>query len=344
MMSVAGRLTGPEWQHYSDPATEFDVLRLTGPAFTSGMTAPHLRQFGRRGEWLLYWSERDGTRQAFQLDLRMGGSKQLTAAASLDPASLSLAPDERSFFFFDGSSLNETVIGGLHTREIYKVPDEAVRTGMTVTAEGSVLFAERLNGQSRIIRVTRQHTPPAPVDRPQGAVDLLMARPRHAQLLYRSDAGAWLINNDGSGKRPIKLAPGQTGEMLWTPSGRTLTYLHIPDESTQLVTLREYSPDDDADHEVARTSQFATAAPNGDASVFVGASRSKATAYVLLLLRVTRRELAICEHRASDPRMVSPIFSPDSQSVFFVTDRDGKPALYSIRLEKFVEQTGQEAQ
>jgi oligogalacturonide lyase len=73
--------------------------------------------------------------------------------------------------------------------------------------------------------------------------------------------------------------------------------------------------------------------------VFVGASRSRASAYVLLLLRVTRRELTLCEHRASDPKMVLPIFSPDSQSVFFASDRHGKQALYRVRIEKFVEET-----
>jgi hypothetical protein len=55
---AAGRLSGPEWKRYADPATELDVIRLTDPAFASGMTAPHLRQFARRGESLVYWSER----------------------------------------------------------------------------------------------------------------------------------------------------------------------------------------------------------------------------------------------------------------------------------------------
>ena len=76
-----------------------------------------------------------------------------------------------------------------------------------------------------------------------------------------------------------------------------------------------------------------------DSSVFVGASRSRASAYVLLLLRVTRRELTLCEHRASEPAMVTPIFSPDSQSVFFASDRHGKTALYRVHVEKFVEET-----
>ena len=90
---------------------------------------------------------------------------------------------------------------------------------------------------------------------------------------------------------------------------------------------------------IAKTSQFISAAANADASVFAGASRSKASPYVLILLRSVKRELTLCEHRASDPGMVEPVFSPDSQSIFFVSDRHGKAALYRVHVERFVEET-----
>jgi oligogalacturonide lyase len=64
---------------------------------------------------------------------------------------------------------------------------------------------------------------------------------------------------------------------------------------------------------------------------------------VLLLLRVARREFTLCEHKASDAALVQPIFSPDSQSVFFQSDREGKPAIYRVRVEKLVEETQAEA-
>ena len=170
-------------------------------------------------------------------------------------------------------------------------------------------------------------------------IELVMARPRQMQVVYRAATGIFLVNLDGTGKRPLTLEPGQTGEIVWSPTGRTLLYLHIPDDPKQLITLRENYPDENADREIARTSQFASVASNGDASVFTGASRGKASAYVLILLRVTRRELTLCEHRASDANMVSPLFTPDSQSVVFVSDRHGKPALYQVKVEKFVEAT-----
>jgi oligogalacturonide lyase len=351
-MAAVGRLSGPEWRRYADPATELDVVRLTDPAFASGMTAPHLRQFTRHSESLLYWSERyssesssgesAGARQAFLLDLKQGESRQLTQASALDPFSLSFSPDERSFVFFDGRSLYESPVASAHPREIHVVPENSIRTGLTIATDGAVVFSERENGKSRIVSVLRQQS--RRVADTDQEIEELMVRPRHAQILYRSGGQFWMVNTDGSGKRQFKTEPGTTGGALWIPSGRTLVYLHIPENAKELITLREYAPDDGTDKLLAKTSQFISASPNADASVFTGASRSRAAAYVLILLRVARRELTLCEHRASDPAMVKPVFSPDSQSILFVSDRHGKPALYQVHVNRFVEETGADAQ
>lgn len=341
-MAAAGRISGPEWRRYPDPATELEVLRLTDPAFASGMTASHLRQFTRHGEFLLYWSERYAgesvsARQAFVLDLKNGGSRQLSDAVDLDPASLSLSADDRSTFFFDGPALKDAVLATTLSRTIYTVPEGAVRKSFSIGFDGSAIFAERRNGKSRIMSVLRQQTRRIIEVGPE--IEDLMARPRRMQVLYRAGGRLWLVNNDGSGNRQLKTAPGNIGEALWIPSGRTLVYLHIPDDPKELITLREHAPDDNSDTLLAKTSQFISASPNSDASVFTGASRSRASAYVLILLRVARRELTLCEHRASDPAMVQPVFSPDSQNVLFVSDRHGKPAIYQVHVARFVEET-----
>jgi oligogalacturonide lyase len=345
-LAAVGRLSGPEWKRYADPATELEVVRLTDPAWASGMTAPHLRCFTRRSELLLYWSERysdgPGTRQAFLLDLKSGGSKQLTEAAALDPSSLSLSPDEKTFLFFDGNSLQEAPLPTMKSREIHTVPAGATRSGLTVSVDGAAIFVEREGGKSRIVSVLRQQSRRiAELDQEIGD---LMARPRHPQLLYRAAGRFWLMNSDGSGKRALKTEPGQTGAALWIPSGRTLVYLHTPDDPKELISLRENAPDEGTDRLLAKTSQFISASPNADASVFTGASRSKASAYVLILLRAARRELTLCEHRASDPAMVQPLFSPDSQRVVFVSDRHGKAAIYQVPVNRFVEETSDEPQ
>jgi oligogalacturonide lyase len=166
-----------------------------------------------------------------------------------------------------------------------------------------------------------------------------LIRPRRAQVLYRRSGALRLVDFTGQNDRPLKTADGgELGPARWSPSGRSLFYLHFPGEH-ELNTIRELTPDENTDKRISKTSQFVQFGINGDGSVFVGSSRNKGSPYVLLLLKATERELTLCEHHASDPAAVSPVFSPDSQRIFFVSDRDGKAAIYRIWVEKFVEET-----
>jgi oligogalacturonide lyase len=166
-----------------------------------------------------------------------------------------------------------------------------------------------------------------------------------AQVLYRNgDQALWLVNSDGTQNRQLKTAEGRLGPANWSPDGKALLYLHLPADPTQLNTIRELVPDTNTDKLVAKTSQFAHFGFNRDSSVFVGASRNQASPTVLLLLRVTRREFSLCEHKASRPEMTAPIFAPDSQRIYFQSDRHGKLAIYCMQVEKLVEKTESEGQ
>jgi oligogalacturonide lyase len=333
---AAGGVFASEFRRYADPATELEVVRLTNPAFASGLTAPHLRQFTRRADAMVYWSERDGSRQIYRLDLKSGESKQLTSATALDVRTFALSPDDKYLYYFDGPVLQSVTSGLAKPRDVYKITSGTAPGEFSVASDGSVLFPDG----SRLMRVAIQKT--GSILEADGKIDLVMARPRHAQLLFRQNGAPWIVNTDGTGKKKLSLAQGGVGEMLWSPAGRSLLYLQVPDDPKQLITLRENFPDDGTDQQIARTSQFAAFAPNADASVFAGASRSRASAYIIILLRVTKRELTLCEHRASDPSIVSIVFAPDSQSIVFVSDRHGKPALYRVPVERFVEETGEQ--
>ena len=73
------------------------------------------------------------------------------------------------------------------------------------------------------------------------------------------------------------------------------------------------------------------------------ASRSTASPTILLLLRITQRELTLCEHKASHPETTAPRFSPDAQRIYFQSDRDGKPAIYCVHVERLVERIDAES-
>ena len=153
----------------------------------------------------------------------------------------------------------------------------------------------------------------------------------------------WLANYDGHLNYRLRIADGETGPVLWSPDGREVLYLNYPEDHQKLHNLRTFTPDTNEEKRIADTSQFVHFGCNADASVFVGASGSKASPYVLLLVRSVKREMTLAEHRASDPSMVAPIFAPNSQRVFFASDRHGKPAIYTLSVEKLVEETTADA-
>ncbi len=330
-----------EASRFADPATELDVVRLTNPAYTSLMTAPHLRSISHQQGFLLYSSDRSGSMQAWRMELKNGESRLLTDAGKLDPLSLAMSPDERSFYYFDAGKLKHSYFTGLHESTMYTVEETAGHTaGFALSDDGMyAAFAMETVSDSRLLLLDLTHRTTTELSQQHAEIRDPMFRPHRAQVLYRRDSGLWLVDFTGKNNRKLRTAEGgELGPARWAPSGRTVYYLHFPGEH-ELNTLREHTPDENADKLVSKTSQFVGFGVNADASVFVGASRNPGGPYVLLLLRVNRRELSLCEHHSSDPAAVSPIFSPDSQRIFFQSDRDGKPAIYRIRVEKFVEET-----
>jgi oligogalacturonide lyase len=330
------------WRQYSDPATDLDVYRLTDPAYSSTMPSYYSHAIARSSAWMLFGCDRGGSLQAFHMDLKSGETQQLTEAEELDGASIALLPDNRSFCYFAGRSLHIANLATPRERKLYQVPEGWDRGGgMSVGPDGThATFAERRGQGSRLRMVTLSEGAARTVVETPVEMGDPIARPRRAQILYRqADEALWLVDFDGKHNRRLKLAAGRIAAANWAPDGRTILYLNIPEDRTQLNAIREYAPDTDTDRVVAKTSQFAHLGFNRDTSVFVGASRNAASPYVLILLRVTHRELTLCEHKASHPETVAPVFAPDSQRIYFQSDRDGKPAIYCVHAENLVERT-----
>jgi oligogalacturonide lyase len=330
------------WKKYSDPTTDFDIFRLTDPEYSSTMPAAYNRAISRNSSWMLFCGERGDGAQAYRIDLKNGDGKQLTLVEGLDGGSLTLTPDNRNFCFFAARSLYISNISTLHERELYKIPDGWERCqGMSVGPDGThATFAERSGEKSRIRMVPLLQGPTRTVVEAPFPISDPIHRPMRAQILYRqADRGLWLVNADGQQNRQLKTAPGRIGTANWSPDGKTVLYLNYPEDATQLRAIRELTPDTNTDKLLAKTSQFAAFGFNRDSSVFVGSSSNAASPTVLLLLRVTRRELTLCEHKSSRPEQTCPIFSPDSQRIYFQSDREGKPALYCVHVEKLVEKT-----
>jgi oligogalacturonide lyase len=336
-----GRVSPSAITRYLDPSTEFPVLRLTDPTHTSRLPASYERALSRRRNFLLYASDLSGRFEAYEMDLKSGQSRQLTEAEDLDPGSLTLLADDRGFCYLDGQRLMTASLSNLRPRELYRMAEGFERgPGFSIAEDGQyAALVEKRGAQHRLQLVHLVNGAAQTLADCGEEIRDPIPRPRRASVLYRCGETVWLANYDAQQNYPLHLADGKIGPAQWSPDGRAVLYLNYPEDSHRLHNLREFTPDANADKMLANTTQFVQFACNPDASVFVGASGSKASPFVLLLVRAVKRELTLAEHRASDPQMVAPIFAPNSQRIYFSSDQHGKPAIYAMAIEKLVEET-----
>lgn len=334
-------------QRFLDRATEFEFQRYTEPGYASQLPRTNAIAFARRARFLLYTSDRGGASHAWAMDLRSSEHRQLSEGDAIDPASLTLTSDERNVLYTSGDQLWMTSASGLKPRSLYR-SEAGLLAGAGVAAipDGpSALVVERREQGSLLRRIPLvKGTPTVLAEFPLPVLDP-MPRPRRASLAVRDESGGlWLALLDGSKPRQLKTETGKVLAAEWSRDGRTLTYLLDPLVEGKANVLRELNPDSGEDTLLAVTSQFATFSANSDGSVIVGASRGKAQPYVLLLVRSVKRELTICEHRASQAADVKPRFTPDSQRIYFQSDREGKPVIYGMAVDKLVEKTEEESE
>jgi oligogalacturonide lyase len=292
--------------------------------------------------WMLYASEATGKWEALRMDLRTYASQLLTDATALDPQSLSFQAGEKGFWHFDGGRLIETIFSSnKKTREIYRTPAGFEKLpGAGYFPDGRIaVFVEKSGSGYRLQAVDLvRGTARALIEEPE-EMSHVLPRPKRTAVLYRTQGAWWLVDTGSGEKQKLALAEGEILQCDWSADGNTLLYLNRPADPKKLVAIREFAPEAGKDSWVTNTSQFVAFSANADGSVFCGASGGKASPYVLLLARAVKREFTLAEHKAMDPRMVAPLFTPNSQSLLFQSDRHGKPAIYWMAVEKFVAET-----
>ncbi len=331
-------------RRYLDPSTEAEVLALSDPANASYLPHHYNRSVSSRNGFLVYATETTNGFQALRLDVKGASTRVLTSSTAMEPKSLALSPDDKTLYFADGEQLLATSIGGGKPREIYKAASpEVFRRGISLSEDGANIVVID-NGRLMLI--------PTAASAVKGSTRVLGETDKTAGLPAVSKSGNvffrganqslnWIATTPGAKARRLPVE-GELGPAVWNPDGRSILYLKLNQGKGIPNALFEFSLDTNKESLVGKTSQFVHFGRNADSSVFVGASGSKAQPFILIMLRITRRELALCEHRSSDPSTVAPVFSPNSQRIYFQSDRLGKPAVFSVAVEKLVEKTEQE--
>jgi oligogalacturonide lyase len=320
-----------EFVRFADRLTENLVVRLTTPIYQSLLPARENRFVSTREGFLVFASDRAGPFAPFRANLKTGVITQIGETQALEPRSLSLDARARELWLIDGTHLRVIDLQSLKARTLL---DEV--TDFSFDGKPSPVVVRR---GSRL----EQWTPAGSRVLAEGVSARGIMNPAASGCLFtREEAPGeheyWFA--PFSSEKPRLLAKGKISSANWRPDGKALLFLREVEHARYTGSeLREVALDGSPEHVISDTTQFAAFAPNADGSVFVGASRSKAQPDIVLLLRDTRREMVLCEHRASRPESVTPSFSPNSQRVYFQSDHDGKSAIYSVNVEPLVEET-----
>ncbi len=327
-----------EFVRFADPVTEVPVVRLTNPAIANLLPAATNRFISVKDRFLVFSSNRTGKFAPFRVDLRTGVLRQLASAEALEPRSLCMDKAEKLLYFLDGGSLRRVSL--VSKKE--EPPLESKASGFSlgpspaetlVVSEGSL---EYLTGDAA--QPVAENVAGECLIQPGGKGCLFV---RHSGV----DREYWYALLNTPNPAPVRLASGRISNPVWSFDGGSILFLRdIPRGETSTSEIHQVLLQTREEQCVAPTSQFAAFSPNADDSVFVGASRSRAQRNIILLLRSARREFTLCEHRAKDAASASPVFSPDSKRVYFESDRDGKPAIYSVNVERLVEPTSADGQ
>lgn len=316
-----------EFVRYVDPVTENILVRLTSNASASRLPAAQNAFISVKGRFLVFSSDRTGSFCPYLLDLRTGVIRQLAETSGLAPLSLMLDEAERSLYFINDGKLQQVGIANRHA---------------TTVSEGITAFSGRSERSLIVVHEGNLRTLAGPTLGSGVEGPCLLSPDGSACLVSKpgqEECDWWLAQVRPSGEAK-PLVSGPVRFPFWAPDSRSVLFLRdVPGNGMAVSEIHRVSLDGGAEEAVALTTQFASFAPNSDASVFVGASRSKAQPTVDLLLRSVKRSMTLCEHRAKHPETVMPVFAPDSRRIYFESDRSGKSALYSMNVELLVEPT-----
>lgn len=361
----------------TDELTGRTLSRLTDPKTLFHFPHYHHRFMSASGRSLIFAGEPDGTRQLFYYDLRRFRATQLTAGSRVYSHSATVDAEERQMYFLQDDALKRSSLKGRGQHTVFRHPGGWRFTGhMSVSSDDRTAvvvemreddfrndpteqFAQRpqcrlrlidlLTGADRVLTTDR-----AWITHPQ-------LRPGRRELSYRHEGPADQVENrlywtniDRHEPVPVRLENGGRIEReYWTPSGAELRFVHYPGRDLRGSTIRAIVPETGEQRRIARCSAFGWAQENRDGTAFVGASRRPSGPNIYVLFPQLDREITLCEHGASgkpypiagsdelDHECGHPetVFSPDSQWIYFTSDRDGKPALYRMQVEDLVEPT-----
>jgi oligogalacturonide lyase len=301
---------------------------------------------------------------------------QLTGGEGTFAYSATMDDDEKELFYLQGDGLNRTSLDGRGHHQVFRCPGGWRFTGHMSVSEGAstaavveireddyrddpaeqiaakpqcrIRVVDLAGGKDRIALTQR-----AWLTHPQ-------FRPGRQELLYTQEspgdlgARAYWSSIEARDAKPLRPDDGGRAERAyWALGGGEARFVHFPDETLRGATIRGIVPETGAERRIAGCSAFGWLQENTDGSAYVGASKRPSGPNIFVLFPSLDREITLCEHGASgkpypvagtdrlDYFCAAPetAFSHDSRWVYFVSDREGQPAVYRMTVEDLVEST-----
>ena len=365
-----------------DPLTGRLKWRLTDPKILHHLPHYHHRFIAKNNSFMLVASERSGSRQIYRMNLPEGDMVQLTDGPGVHSYSPTFDRKEKKFFLLQGNELKSVSSRSGVDRRVYRTPAGWRMTGhLSVSDNARYAAVVEMKEEDWVDDGLEEQFKARPqcriqlVDLRRGRAELLVQenqwlahpqfRPRSRDLLYchegpwgEVDARLWLMTP--AAKRPISLRPRhgeeQLGHEYWSAYGHEVCYVFYPDASGRDATVRCVNTSTREERVLSLCTKFGWLVGNHDDSAIIGASRAVTGPNIYVLFPRLRREITICEHDSSaKPYPIAgargidscaacpePVFSPDSQLIYFVSDREGKPAIYRTQVPDLVEKTERE--
>jgi Tol biopolymer transport system component len=338
LLGARGQEIQGQSKKFLDPATEFEILRVTGVAHNAWLPVPENHAFTRRGDALIYASDLAGAPQVYRADLKTNKLKRISEAQRLRTDAFTLYGNDRALLYVDGMRLLQSSAAGGKEKAIFELPDRAIDSArIAVAADGGIILLAACAAQ-RVRIYQAQPSAKAPLLEFEGSLGNLSLRPDRPAYSFVSNGVLHLATLASRKSTALDTAKGEVLSAVWSPGGAAILYLLDAKEAGRLIELRQHEPESKKDTLIARTTQYGHFVRNSDGSVILGASRSKASPHLLLLLPSVKRELTLCEHKCSDAARTRAVFSPNNLRAAFQTDRDGKMVIYALDVDRLVDQ------
>jgi oligogalacturonide lyase len=210
----AGRDWGTEREAYVDPVTGVRVWEMTKSTNATDNLYFHFSNFTADNRYLIFTSDRSGSRQFFRAEVETGRLVQLTDDRELSVASACPDPDNaRQLFCLRGPEVVALDIADCKTRTIGRIPKPYVGgfQQLTLNPDGKWLaLGKQRDEKNWEIGLMSIATGEYRTVLTQGfRIGHVQHSPTDPTIFYVWETGGyapqrtWLVNDDGSGNRPF---------------------------------------------------------------------------------------------------------------------------------------------